>query len=262
MELSRRCGLVVKLITGGVIVGLFSLFFGAKEVETVRPDFTNVINKAVHFGNGVSLSYEIPGNLSSLMDFGQGYMKDSPRTFDVSLDDRQGFSQDRWRMAKSIDGAMWSYLGDKKRGLGGELGGLNFDLSLNQYQGDSLESHIFQSYETYLNGPNGSNTEIRESEMADGASDEELGNWIAYAPSKVERREIAGAAFLYWPQSNEQRGYEFIYYVLPLNEKFFVSFRFQYSANANDDQEYAENISMIREDIDTFMQRVVVSHSR
>jgi len=251
--------MLAKILAGGLIVGLFSSIFGGKAVEIIRPDFSNTINKAVHFSNGVSLSYEVPGNLSNLMGFAEGYKDGSPRSFEVSLEDQQGFSQVRWRTAKSIEGAMWKYLGDKKKGLGGELGGLNFDLSLNQYQDDSLKSYIFQAYETYLNGPNGSNTEIRESEMGDGATDEELGDWIAYAPDKIEHRDISGTYFLFWPQRNEQRGYEFIYYVLPLNEQLFVSFRFQYSANGSSDQEYSEHTSMILEDIDAFMQRVVVS---
>lgn len=247
------------ILAGGLIVGLFSMIIGAKEVDITRPDFSNVINKAIHFSNGVSLSYEIPGNLSTQMGFAKGYIEGSPRTFNVSLEDQEGFSQIRWRFARSIEGAMWSYLGDKDKGVGGELGGLNFDLSLNQFQGDSLEVHILQAYEKYLNGPNGSNTEIRESEMGEGATDEELGDWIAYAPSKIEQREVSGTTFLYWPQRNEQRGYEFVYYVLPLNEKLFVSFRFQYSVNGKSDQEVSEHTSMVLEDIETFMQRMVVS---
>ncbi|MFC1747602.1 hypothetical protein ACFL2V_02220 [Pseudomonadota bacterium] len=102
------------------------------------------------------------------MGFANGYMEGSPLTFKVSLEDKQGFSQKRWRMSKDIEGAMWDYLGDKKKGLGGELGTLHFDLSLNQYSGDSLEAYILQAYGSYLNGPEGTNSEIRKTEMGEG----------------------------------------------------------------------------------------------
>jgi len=82
------------------------MIFGAKEVEVTRPDFANVINSTVHFSNGVSLSYEIPGNLSNLMGFAGGYVAGSPRTFQVSVDEQENFSQRRWRMAKDTEGSM------------------------------------------------------------------------------------------------------------------------------------------------------------
>ncbi len=248
----------MKTIAGGLIVGLFSMIFGANEVEITRPDFTNVINKTVHFDNDVSLSYEIPGNLSNLMGFAGGYIASSPRTFNVSLDEQEGFSQNRWRMAKNIEGSMWDYLGDKKKGLGGELGTLYFDLSINQYSGSSLEKYILREYETYLNGPSGKNTKVRIDEMGEAIPDEELGDWIVHAPAVIEKRMVGAVEFFYWQQRNEHRGYEFVYYALPLNEQRFVSFMFKYTVKANTEQDLEEQTAIMLDDIDTFMQRVVI----
>ena len=253
--------MLTKIMVGGLIVGLFSMIFGAKEVELTRPDFANVINKAVHFNNGVSLSYEIPGNLSNLMGFAGGYIAGSPRTFNVSVDEQQGYSQRRWRMAKDIEGSMWDYLGDNKKGLGGELGTLYFDLSLNQYTGTSLEKHILREYEIYLNGPNGKNTKVRLDEMGETIPDEELGDWIVHAPTVIEKRMVGGAEFLYWQQRNEHRGYDFVYYVLPLDDQRFVSFMFKYTVKANSEQDLKEQTAIMLDDIETFMQRVTVSQS-
>lgn len=240
-------------------MGLFSMFFGAKEVEITRPDFSDVINKAVHFSNGVSLTYEVPGNLSKLMGYSKGYKAESPRTFQVKLDDNAGFSQNRWRMVKEIDGGMWDYLGDKKKGLGGELGTLYLEVGLNQFNGPTVESYVLQAYETFLNGPKGKNTKVRIDENGETIPDDELGDWIVHAPKSIEKRQISDTEFLFWEQRNEQRGYDFIYYVLPLNEQHFVSIRFHYTVKANNKQDLQEQKAIMLEDIDNFMQRVLVS---
>ena len=108
-------------------MGAFSSFFENDEPKLIRPDYANVINKEVIFDNGVLLSYEIPTNLSKLMGYAERYVSESPRVIKVNLLDQQGFEQqgfeqDGWRYAKKIDGGMWNYLGDKKKGLNGELG--------------------------------------------------------------------------------------------------------------------------------------------
>ncbi len=239
-------------------MGLFSMIFGANEVEITRPDFTNVINKTVHFDNDVSLSYEIPGNLSKLFGYAESYVADSARTFQVSLENQKDFGPDGWRLAKKIDGGMWDYLGDKNKGLGGELGTLNVNIALNFYPGGAFETYLVDSYEMFLNGPEGKNTEIRQSEMGDGATDEELGHWIVTGPGPIERVSFSGREFLSWRVSNEHRGYEFIYYALLLDDKRFVTFLFYYTAKAKNEQEYTEHSALILEDIQTFMRRVVI----
>jgi len=250
--------MLTKIMVGGLIVGLFSMIFGANEVEVTRPDFANVINKAVHFNNGVSLSYDIPGNLSKLFGYAEGYVENSARTFKASLGDKQGFESDGWRLAKKIDGGMWDYLGDKKKGLGGELGTLNVNIALNSYPGGAFDTYLVDSYEVFLNGPEGKNTEIRQSEMGEGATDEELGHWIVTGPGPIDRISFSDREFLSWRVSNEHRGYEFIYYALPVDDTTFITFLFYYTAKANNEQEYAEHSAFILEDIQTFMQRVVI----
>lgn len=243
-------------------MGLLSFLLGCNAAVETGPDFSQTVNKVIHFENSPSIAYEMPGNMSNLFNFAEKYANESPKTFNITNLNAVDYKQDKWRLAKSIDGAMWDYLGKKSEGPDGELGRLNVDFSINKSEPIELEAFIERAYEHFLNGPDGMNTEIRESEDAQGLSDDELGHWIVHAPTKFERKTINGTEYLHWSVTNEHRWREFVYYVFPLNDETFVAIQFHYSISANGEEPHQKQNTIILSDIDNFMQRVNVSTNK
>lgn len=240
-----------------LILGLFSLLFGCDNTEISRPDFSDSMSKVVHFSNGTQLTYDMPGNMSDMFNFSDRYKNESPRTFNYDFSDASGFKKDNWRIVKNIDGAMWAYIGPKNKGVGGEVGELKIDILVNEYSGEDFGSFVVDAYEDYLNGPEGVNTNIRNSEIGQDATDEELGSWIVSGPKALEKRKLNDIEYFYWAVENEQRGNTYAHYIL--DDHYFLSFSFNYKVRAGSDSEYEAQLGLVVEDIDKFMQRVSLS---
>jgi len=245
-----------KQISGVFVMGIISLLFGCKEVELIQPDFTNSMNKVIHLNNGATLSYEMPGNMSNNFNFSERYKVESPKTYRIDISDTSEYKPDTWKLAKKIDGGMWDYFGDKKKGLNGELGSLNVALFISEYSDGNIERYVLNAYENFLNGPDGLNTKMRSSEMGQSYTDIELGDWIVNAPPQLNRITFGGKEYFHWQVKNENRGREFVYYIFPLDDKHFISFMFHYTVKVKDEQGLAAQTGFVLADIARFMKHV------
>lgn len=68
-----RIGLV------GIMLFLPNNLSGCESTELTGPDFSETFTKVIHLEPGIQITYELPGNMSSFMNFGDRY-KNASRT--------------------------------------------------------------------------------------------------------------------------------------------------------------------------------------
>ncbi|WP_139309763.1 hypothetical protein [Teredinibacter haidensis] len=243
-------------------MGILANLLGCKTTPTRGPDFLDTRIKVIHLNTGLSIHYEMPGNMTSMFNYGERYTLESSSTLQVDISDASKYEQDYWRNAYYIDGATWDYESKKNKGIAGQLGSLNVRISVNRHEehNGSLPEHIEAAYEKFLNGPNGLNTEMRQGVEGEAPlSDEELGDLIVRTPTIKDTREYNGVTLLTWSIANEHPGRYFHYFVYPIDAQHFLSLRFYHVITAKNNHEVNEVHSRAEQDIEQFMQRVTIS---
>lgn len=242
----------------GTMLSLFSGLLGCKTIDLSGPDFEDPILKVAQVEPSLQLSYEVPGNMSKLMNFAERYKSESPRTYKIGLDNNVDFKTEQWRLSHKIDGAMWEYHGPKDKGIDGALGELNFRISLDKSdKNKNLSEFIIDSIDHYLNGPDGFNTEVRESEIGEGKTDEELGSWIIKTPTSLEPLTQSDRKFLSFSIVWREGEY-YKYFVLPVNDERFLTLTFRYTVSANSGEEHSENEKIILQDIEKMVANIAI----
>lgn len=240
-----------------ISMSLFTLLFGCKQVPIKGPNFSDAIFKIVHLSTGESVEYEMPGNMTKDFNYDQLYKKDSERTKKIDVFDESKYEADRWQSAYYIDGASWDYMADKSQGINGELGRVNFRVSVGLHDGE-IQSFIRKAYDTFLNGPGGVNTEVRTVSAADGVDVEHYSSLLIEAPKVFSNKKFNEIDYLHWKLKNEHPGYTFEHFLYVLDSDRYLICTFYYKVRAKSDEEREKMNLVIQDDVSKIMSRVLI----
>jgi len=215
---------------GGVIISLLVWGGMALGVSMNRkrfsvPSLDEAWTQTIIFSNGCQFRFTLPKPQNNYSEH-----EDIIR-IDLASEDK--FEQQAWQRAHMIRCEGWHYGRFIPMTGGGEDGELIVSLSLNQCDDMELSNFIIASYQNYYNGPEGSNTELRQSEMGEGLSDEELGDWLVKVPHYIETTSINGSDYSHWCLERKS-GYSHIYYAygMRFDRYFLIEFRFRGCADS------------------------------
>lgn len=229
---------------------LYSIFGCSTQSAPKGPDFEHTIDKVLHINQEVRIHYSIPKNLSTMFNYAERYENETSRSVSVPSLSELTIEPHLWRDSHEIDGGMWDYIGSRKQGLGGDMGGLHFHVSIDKKPSqESTEAFVNRSLDEYLNGSDGINTDVRNSEMGKGLDDEELGHWIIKSPTPTEST-IAGVPATYYTL-DWQNGKQYQIYLVPLsNPEYLVCFTFYYTVSSQTIEEHEQQTARVLEDIE------------
>lgn len=183
------------------------------------PVFEDVDEQTIHFSNGYLLRYKFPK-----LQYNYGQIKDDIY-IDLTSDDE--FVQTEWQSARMIRHEVWHYGRVIPMMGGGEDGELLVRMSLNKYNDKKLDDFIITSYQKYYDGPDGLNTEVRQSEMGKGVTELELGDWPVKMPVCIESRFVNGCKYLYWELKIRTSSCQYYAYHLCSDRFFLVEFKYR-----------------------------------
>lgn len=230
------------------------------------PDFSEPIEKVIHLGNQTSVFYLIPGNFSKELNFDKIYLRDTARSFQINPEQLVKPETLTWRKYDFIDMGKWDYLGKKSQGPGGHLGSLRLEISYSLLpKGIDIIQHIKQSYDEYLNGEKGLNQKYRLDEMDRPVSAEEYTERAIGSPSDFATTTVGGAQFITWSTDREFDGFKnrpYIYYVMPLEKKGYLTFLFRSSISVLSDEMIVTQRQRIQQDINQFLSNISVNKQR
>lgn len=250
------CPKTIILIRLFVVMSIFNFLFGCKQMPIKGPDFSETIFKVIHIGSGISMEYEMPGNMSEYFNYDQRYKSESERTLKVDLVDLQ-YGRNTWQLAWNLDGAAWEYTAGKSQGLNGELGSISFNLFAGRYSGD-LNAFVAEAYDEYFNGPEGANTEVRKIAKEERKSADELDFLMVKPPQSFATQNINGTNYLHWKLENEHPGRTYDYFLYRVDDQHYLAFMFYHTFSAGSEEELAQMKTLINEDIDKFMSHVFI----
>lgn len=233
-----------------LLMSLISTLFGCKPASLQGPDFNQTIPKILHIKPGITVTYEMPSNMSNLMNFGIRYPNESPRTITFDTTEEHKFQLWHWRESVMLDGAMWDYKMKGRADLN-----LRIDIALKP-ELTSLKSFIASLYEEFYNGENGLNTNFRRKRP--NRSDDELGSWIKSIPNDFSEISVNGAPAFTWSEDSRDTGQGARYYALEFHDRYFLTFAFLSSISARNTKELEMAKNKIPQDIAAFMERVHV----
>ncbi len=239
-------------------MSLFTLLFGCKQMPIKGPDFSDTVLKIAHLSTGESVEYEMPGNMTKDFNYDQRYKRESEKTQKINVLDKSKYEKERWQTAYYIDGASWDYVADKSQGVNGELGRINFRVSVGRYEGE-IQTFIHNAYDAFLNGPNGVNTEVREVSASDGVDVENYSSLLIEAPKIFSDEIINKGGYLRWKLKNEHPGYTFEHFLYVLNNEYYLICTFYYKVKARSDEERKKMNIVVQNDIGKIMSRVFIS---
>jgi hypothetical protein len=233
-----------------IIMSILTTLFGCKEQDSFGPDYTQTIQKAVHIDSGPTVTYQMPGNMSNILDFGKRYIQESPRTIHFSRDSGNECEQWHWRKSCDLDGGMWDY---KMKGSAS----LNLRIEmLPTEDGHDVEAFITHLYDDFLNGTEGLNTGVRTRNP--GVEDEDLGSWIRPIPNDFRWYQHSGRKVLTWSENGDQTGNFARYHAITIEDNLFLNFAFLYTVSADSEKELALIKTSVAQHIDDFMSRVKI----
>lgn len=232
-------------------MSFLSFLFGCKPASLQGPNFNQTFPKVLHIKPGITVTYEMPSNMSNLMNFAQRYAEESPSTIIFNTAEIQRYEKWHWRAAKKLDGAMWDYAikGDADLKV-------RIDVTVKPSP-DDLQVVIQSLYEEFYNGEDGLNTRFRKSRP--NRSDEEFGSWIKPVPNNFRETSINGVNVLTWSEEGRDTGREAQYYALEIQGQFFLTFAFLYTISTNSEKEQESIRKRIPNDIDEFMKRIHIT---
>ncbi len=238
-------------------MSLLTFLFGCKQIPVKGPDFSDAIFKVIHLDSGLSIEYEMPGNMSKYFSYDQRYKEESERTQSITLSESLKCQQNTWQQAHEFDGATWEYTAGKSQGLNGELGNLNINLFIGCYTGD-IKAYISQAYDAYLNGPSSPNSEARAFGGREGLDEDEIAQMLLESPSALNEKKINNVNYLYWTMKNEFSDRPHTYFLYVINERYYFSVRFDHGFSVSSDEELAEIKKLVACDMEKFMSRVFI----
>lgn len=238
-------------------MSLLTFLFGCKQIPVKGLDFSSAVFKVIHLDAGLSIEYEMPGNMSKYFNYDQRYKEESERTLNIELSEDLRCQKSTWQKAYEFDGATWEYTAGKSQGLNGELGNISINLFIGCYTGD-IQVYITQAYDTYLNGSSGPNSEARAFGAREGRDEDEIAQMLMEGPKALHEKKINNASYLYWTMEKEFSDRPHTYFLYVINKKYYFSVRFDHGFSVKSDEELAGMKQQISSDVEKFMSRVVV----
>jgi len=240
-----------------LIMTLISTLLGCGN-KISGPDFEHQENKVIVLNDDFRIDYQIPGNLSLFMDFAEKHKKQSKS---ITLDKINNLEYEKhlWRNTHTLDTGMWEYYRGKRNVEANTAANLSVSINIHKLQFDNtsiIQKFLHNAYESYLNGVNGTNTEVRKENPE--LSDEELGQWIVQVP-KFNTVNINRVDYTYWHTYGEVNGRNLKYFITPINNEYYFELRFRYSLSAKNEKEADAVETMITNDINEFMKQLHIS---
>ncbi|MFL0809134.1 MAG: hypothetical protein K6L76_01850 [Agarilytica sp.] len=241
-------------------MSFLSALFGCndKTIDIKGPNHETGKVTVVHLDETARIEYALPGNISKQFDVDSIREQDEKtKTFDLGTLQNEDFEQDGWRSKRFIDAGRWDYLGPKNEGLAGELGWLNLTLELNKSElADFSEKGIQDNIKaSFLKNLEVANEEIRS--HYPGYSEDNLAHVLLPPPESFDWVDVNGTRMLTW-LSNESKGSPKAYYVLPLNQNYFVSIIVSHHTSVNDDKLLKQITRRIQSDISQILGAFVI----
>lgn len=240
-----------------LIMAFLSTLLGCDNKLT-GPDFDHQENKVIVLNQAFRIDYQIPGNLSRLMDFEKEYKK-QPKSISINNISHLEFSHEDWRDSIGLDSATWEYYRGQRNKEANTAADFSLDIDIHKSTTNELPSLIHfleNNYETFLNGENGKNTKIKR--KFHDLTDDELGQWIVSIP-EFNIVNINGVEFIKWKTFGEITGRHLNYYITPIDHNHYLAIYFSYSFSAKNEKELNALEDMTNNDIERFMNQILIS---
>ena len=179
-------------------------------------------------GTTYTVKFSQAGELSYTVPYAQQHTEGKSVLREMDLSDTSLFNPNGWRISHQLGFYSWEFGRFIPFKMQGEAGDFRMTVSVNCYEGD-LKKFILDSYEEYFNGPDGRNTEVRQSpDFGQDLTDEELGPWIVHVPESLDVKMVNAIEFLHWSVSNEFQQRPHLHFAYALTEDKYVLFTFSY----------------------------------